>query len=83
MPDIVITSKFCITRQRLLPFTLGGGFSCGSAGKESACNVGDLGSIPGLGRSHSRERRIAESIDTATPAPTSEKNKDSCSDFLY
>ena len=29
----------------------GGGFSCGSAAKESACNVGDLGSIPGLGRS--------------------------------
>ena len=28
------------------------GFSCGSAGKESACNAGDLGSIPGLGRSH-------------------------------
>ena len=27
------------------------GFSCGSAGKESACNAGDLGSIPGLGRS--------------------------------
>jgi len=27
------------------------GFTCGSAGKESACNVGDLGSIPGLGRS--------------------------------
>ena len=27
-------------------------FPCGSAGKESACNVGDLGSIPGLGRSH-------------------------------
>ena len=26
------------------------GFSCGSAGKESACNVGDLGSIPGLER---------------------------------
>ena len=24
---------------------------CGSAGKESACNVRDLGSIPGLGRS--------------------------------
>ena len=24
---------------------------CGSAGKESACNVGDLGSVPGLGRS--------------------------------
>ena len=27
------------------------GFPCGSAGKESACNLGDLGSIPGLGRS--------------------------------
>ena len=27
------------------------GFPCGSAGKESACNVGDLGWIPGLGRS--------------------------------
>ena len=27
------------------------GFPCGSAGKESACNVGDLGSIPRLGRS--------------------------------
>ena len=25
-------------------------FPCGSAGQESACNVGDLGSIPGLGR---------------------------------
>ena len=24
------------------------GFPCGSAGKESACNVGDLGLIPGL-----------------------------------
>ena len=27
------------------------GFPYGSAGKESACNAGDLGSIPGLGRS--------------------------------
>ena len=27
------------------------GFPCGLAGKESTCNVGDLGSIPGLGRS--------------------------------
>ena len=26
------------------------GFPGGSDGKESACNVGDLGSIPGLGR---------------------------------
>ena len=27
------------------------GFPCGSSGKESTCNVGDLGLIPGLGRS--------------------------------
>ena len=26
------------------------GLPLGSAGKESACNMGDLGSIPGLGR---------------------------------
>ena len=35
---------FCFTLLILL------GFPYGSAGKESACNVGDLGSIPGLGR---------------------------------
>ena len=33
----------------LLPITPG--FPGGSAGKESACSVGDLGLIPGLGRS--------------------------------
>ena len=27
------------------------GFPCGSSGKESSGNMGDLGSIPGLGRS--------------------------------
>ena len=32
------------------------GFPGGSAGKELACNVGDLGLIPGLGRSP-RERK--------------------------
>ena len=29
----------------------GFGFSCGSDGKESVCNAGDPGSIPGSGRS--------------------------------
>ena len=33
----------------LIPVLLG--FPGGSSGKESACNVGDLGLIPGLGRS--------------------------------
>ena len=27
------------------------GFPCGSAGKESSCNMGELALIPGLGRS--------------------------------
>ena len=27
------------------------GFPCGSAGKKSTCNAGDLGSVSGLGRS--------------------------------
>ena len=35
----------------MLPTPVFLGFPCGSAGKESTCNVGDLGSIPGLGRS--------------------------------
>ena len=34
-----------------LPTPVFSGFPCGSAGKESTCNAGDLGSIPGLGRS--------------------------------
>ena len=35
----------------MLPTTVFLGFPCGSASKESTCNLGDLGSIPGLGRS--------------------------------
>ena len=32
------------------------GFPCSSTGKESAHNAGDLGSIPGLGRSPGEEK---------------------------
>ena len=32
------------------------GSPCGSAGKESTCNVGDLSMIPGLGRSPGEEK---------------------------
>ena len=35
----------------MLPIPVFLGFPGGSAGKESTCNVGDLGLIPGLGRS--------------------------------
>ena len=38
-------------RRDRLPTSVFLGFPCGSAGKESACNVGDLDSNPGLGRS--------------------------------
>ena len=37
--------------ERSLRFVFEMGFLCGSAGRESACNVGDLGSISGLGKS--------------------------------
>ena len=38
-------------RVKAMVFPVVMSFPCGSAGKESACNEGDLGSIPGLGRS--------------------------------
>ena len=38
-------------RRDRLPTPVFLGFPCGLAGKESAGNVGDLGLIPGLGRS--------------------------------
>ena len=50
--------RFCIFHLEYLLFLcwlyscfLYMGFPCGLAGKESACNMGDLGSIPGLGKS--------------------------------
>ena len=41
----LVTKKQCFTDALNLIFP------GGSAGKESTCNAGDLGSIPGLGRS--------------------------------
>ena len=38
-------------RRDRLPMPVFLGFPCGSAGKESTCNAGDLSSIPWLGRS--------------------------------
>ena len=38
------------------------GFSGGSDGKESTCNVGDLGSVPGVGRSPEEGMAIHFSI---------------------
>ena len=41
--------KMCWRRHRL-PTPIFSGFTCGSAGKQSAHNVGDQGSISGLGK---------------------------------
>ena len=42
---------FLFIQRDRLPTPVFLGFPCGSAGKESTCNAGDLGSIPGLGKS--------------------------------
>ena len=44
-------------RRDRLPIPVFLGFPCGLAGKESACNVGKLRSIPGLGRSPGEGKR--------------------------
>ena len=40
------------------------GFPWGSAGKESSCSVGDLGSVPGLGRSPEKGKATHSSYST-------------------
>ena len=56
----ILMASFCSYKREFLNFgttvildeaTLLGGFPGGLDGKESTCNVGDLSSIPGLGRS--------------------------------
>ena len=42
---------YCFLQAKIVYLLLKRGFPYGSAGEESACNAGDLGSIPGLGRS--------------------------------
>ena len=49
--DFIVHVVTQIGRRDRLPTPVFSGFLCGSAGKESACNAGNLGSIPGLGRS--------------------------------
>ena len=50
-------------RRDELPTPVFLGFSGGSAGKESACNAGDLGSIPGLARSPLQYSGLEDSMD--------------------
>ena len=53
--------KICWRRDRL-PTPVFLGFPCGSAGKESACNAGDLGWIPGSEDPLEKEMAIHASI---------------------
>ena len=64
------------------------GFHCGSAGKESACNAGDWGSIPGLGRSPGEGKgysfqysNLEESMDCIVHGVT--KSQTGLSDFHF
>ena len=49
-------------RRDRLPTSIFLDFPCGSAGRESSCNAGDLGSIPGLGRSPGEGKATHSSI---------------------
>ena len=47
-PYVCNTTAECLTQQK---YIFSWGFPDGLESKESACNAGDLGSIPGLGKS--------------------------------
>ena len=57
-------------------------FPCGSAGKKSACNVGDLGSISGLGRSPGEGKGTHSSI-LAWRIQGVAKSRTQLSDFYF
>ena len=72
----------------LLSFAACKSFPCGSAGKESAHNAGDLGSIPGLGRSPGEGNGyllqcsgLENSMDTTVHGVT--KSRTRLSDFHF
>ena len=50
-PVQFLGQKDLLWRRNKLPTPIFLGFPGGSVGKESTCNVGDLGLIPGLGKS--------------------------------
>ena len=62
--DSEIVSINYLLGQRIFGLPLGG-----SNGKESACNVGDWGSIPGLGRSPGAKGKANHSMILAWRVP--------------
>ena len=60
------------------------GFPCGSTGKESACNVGDLGFIPGLGRFPWRRERLPTPVfQTGEYSPWCHRVRHSWVTFIF
>ena len=55
LPSNHLSVSVCLPRHLPTPVFLG--FPCDSAGRESTCNAGDLGLIPGLGRLPQRMER--------------------------
>ena len=56
-------------RRNRLPTPVFLGFPCGSVGKEFTCNVRDLGSVPGLGRSPGEGKGATDSSILAWRIP--------------
>ena len=61
-------------RRDRLPTPVFLGFPCGAAGKESTCNAGDLGLIPGLGRSPGEGKGYPLQYSWASPVAQMVKN---------
>ena len=53
-----LSDRLGSTKCEVLEGSKGRGFSDSSVGKEPACNAGDLGLIPGLGRSPEGRERL-------------------------
>ena len=70
----------------MLPTAVFSGFPCGSAGKESTCNMGDLSWIPGLGRSPGEGKGYPlqySGLDNSMDCPRCHKDLDMTAIFTY
>ena len=77
--------KICWRRDRL-PTPLFLGFPGGSAGKESASNAGDLGLIPGLGRSPGEGNGYPlqySGLETSMESMGSQRVRHDCATFTF
>ena len=61
-----------------MPILLFWGLLCGSVGKESTCNVGDLGSVSGLGKFNPGIFRYIIRLKNMAAAAAAAKSLQSC-----